>query len=292
MRASMRHRACTVLLTACVALLAGAAWAGYPMRVKDARGREILIKAKPMRIVSLTPGNTEILYALGLGDRVVGVTRYCDYPAAAKSKPKIGDMVVSTEAVIARKPDLVFAHAHMNSTAIPALEKLGLRVFAIDPKTLGEVARDIRTVGKITAKPKAADMAAAKIEGAIRAVRAAAAKRPSRKALLVVSSNPLWIAGPRTFVDEMLAVANAKNTAFDARPGFVTFSRELAISRNPDVVITGQKSDTDFFAKSPEWRTTNAVKSKRVYVIDSDLLFRAGPRLADGLKELAGKVSY
>lgn len=272
-------------------LLATAALAGYPMRVKDVRGKEILIKAKPIRIVSITPSNTEILYALGLADRVVGVTKYCDYPATAKSKPKIGDMTASAEAVVALKPDLVLAHGMLNSTAIPRLEKLGLTVFAIDPKTLAEVSRDIRTVGRITSRPKTAAAVAGKIETAIKAVRASRASKPSRRVLVVVQSNPLWAAGPKTFVDEMLTIANAQNVSTDARQGFVPFSRELAISRNPDVIITGVKSDIAFFNNSPEWRTTNAVKNKRVYVMDSDLLLRAGPRLAEGLKQLAGKLN-
>ena len=271
-------------------LIACAAWAGYPMRVKDVRGKEILIKTKPVRIVSIAPSNTEILYALGLGHRVVGVTKFCDYPAAAKSKAKIGDMTVSAEAVVALKPDLVLAHGMLNSAAIPRLEKLGLTVFAIDPKTLGEVARDIRTVGRITARPKTAQTVAGRIDSAIKSVKASRAKKASREALVVIQANPLWAAGPKTFVNEMLGIANAKNVAFDARPGFVPFSRELAISRNPDVIITGLASDIDLFTKSPEWRTTNAVRNKRIYVIDSDILLRAGPRLAEGLKKLAGKV--
>jgi iron complex transport system substrate-binding protein len=273
-----------MVLTAC------AAWAGYPMRVKDVRGKEVLIKTKPVRIVSIAPSNTEILYALGLGDRVVGVTKYCDYPAAAKSKAKIGDMTVSAEVVVALKPDLVLAHGMLNSAAIPRLEKLGLTVFAIDPKTLGEVARDIRTVGRITARPKTAQAVAGKIDSAIKSVKASRAKKASRKVLVVIQANPLWAAGPKTFVNEMLGIANAKNVAFDARPGFVPFSRELALSRNPDVIITGLASDIDLFMKSPEWRTTNAVRNKRIYVIDSDILLRAGPRLAQGLRALAGKV--
>lgn len=284
----MRNRLCILLIALCV--VASTAWASYPMRVKDVRGKEILIRSKPMRIVSIAPSNTEILYALGLADRVVGVTKYCDYPSAAKSKPKIGDMTANVEAVVALKPDLVLAHGMLNSAAIPRLEKLGLTVFAIDPKTLGEVARDIRTVGKITARPKTADSVAGKIESTIRKVKNSAAKKPPRKVLVVIQANPLWAAGPKTFVNEMLGIANAKNVASDARPGFVPFSRELVITRNPDVIITGVAADIGFFGSSPEWRNTSAVKNKRIYVIDSDILLRAGPRLADGLKALASKA--
>ncbi len=264
----------------------------YPMRVKDARGKLVTVRAKPMRIVSISPNSTEILYALGLASRVVGVTRYCDYPPEAKKKPKVGDMTTSAEAVVALKPDLVLAHAFANDAAIPRLEKLGLTVFAIDPRTMAQVARDIRTIGRITARPKTGEKVASEMERQVSDVRKRCAKRPVRKVLVVIQSSPLWAAGPKTFVDEMIRLAHAKNVAFDARPGFVTFSKELAISRNPDVIVAGVKSDADYFLKSPEWRKTNAVKYRRVFVIKSELMTRPGPRLAGGLEELAKRLNY
>ncbi|MDH7601082.1 MAG: cobalamin-binding protein [Armatimonadota bacterium] len=267
-------------------------FAGFPLRVRDARRELVVIRRKPQRIVSLAPSNTEILYALGLGGRVVGVTKYCNYPPSAAKKPKVGDVQINTEAVVALKPDLVLAHAVLNGSVIPRLEKLGLTVFAVNPRTLAEVARDIRTIGRITARPQTAERVASKFEAAVRRISASCAKRPRRKVLVVIQSNPLWVAGPKTFVDEMIRLVHATNVAFDARPGFVTFSKELAISRNPDVIIAGVKPDADYFLKSKEWQGTNAVKHRRVYVIKSDLMTRAGPRLADGLAELAEKLNY
>lgn len=264
----------------------------FPMRVRDGRGEIVVIRRKPTRIVSLTPSNTEILYSLGLGERVVGVTRYCDYPAEAKKKPKVGDVQINTEAVVALKPDLILAHAVLNDSVIPRLEKLGLTVFAVNPVTIGDVARDIRTIGRITGRPRTAARIASLIETKVKNIAVACAKRPLRRVLVVVQSNPLWVAGPRTFVDEMIRITHAKNVAFDARPGFVTFSKELAIARNPDVIVVGIEADAKYFLKSPEWRRTNAVKNKRVFVIKSDLMVRAGPRLAVGLEQLARVLDY
>jgi len=266
--------------------------AGYPIRVKDARGKLVTIRARPKRIVSIAPNCTEILYAIGAGDRVVGVTRFCDYPPEAKKKPKIGDMNTSAEAVVALKPDLVLAHALANDSAIARLEKLGLTVFAVDPRTLAQVARDIRTIGRITARPATAERIASGMERKLAEIRRRCAKRPVRKVLVVIQSSPLWAAGPGTFVDEMIRAAHARNVAFDARAGFVTFSKELAISRNPDLIVVGVKSDADYFLKSREWRRTNAVRNGRVFVINSDLMVRAGPRLVDGLEELAKRLDY
>ncbi len=266
--------------------------AGFPLRVRDSRGELVVIRRKPVRIVSLAPSNTEILYAIGLGNKVVGVTKYCNYPPDAAKKTKIGDAQINTEAVVALKPDLVLAHAVLNDTAILRLEKLGLTVFAVNPRTLGEIARDIRTIGKITGRPRTAEKVASKLETTIKRISASCAKRPPRKVLVVIQSNPLWVAGPKTFVDEMIRLVHASNVAFDARLGFVTFSKELAIARNPDVIIVGTKSDADYFLKSREWKVTNAVKNRRVYVIKSDLMTRAGPRLAEGLAELAKRLDY
>ncbi|MCE5200631.1 MAG: ABC transporter substrate-binding protein [Armatimonadota bacterium] len=272
----------------CLFALPLAAHAGYPMKLRDARGKLVTISAKPARIVSLTPSNTEILFALGLGNHVVGVTKYCDYPPAAKKKHKIGDMTANTEAILAVKPDLVIAHAFINDTVIKQLEKLGVTVFAIDPKTINGVARDIRTIGRITSHPKTANKLAGQLESSFKEVKASRAKKHSKKVLVVIQADPLWAAGPKTFVDEMLRTAHAENVAKDARPGFVTFSKELAITRNPDIIIVGSKTDANFFLNSVGWKDTNAARHKHVYVLDNDLIVRPAPRLAEGLHKLAG----
>ncbi|MEN6356983.1 MAG: cobalamin-binding protein [Armatimonadota bacterium] len=282
----MLKKSSVIIIFACLLALSTAAYAGYPMKVKDARGKVITLKTKPMRIVSIAPSNTEILYALGLNRRVVGVTKYCDYPPEAASKPKVGDMNISAESVLALRPDLVIAHSYINAGVITRLEKLGLKVFAVDPKTIDQVMRDIRTIGRITGRPKTAESIVLKMKRKIAAVKSSRLKQKSERVLVVIQANPLWAAGPKTFVDEMIGLAHATNIAHDARPGFVTFSKELAVSRNPDVIITGQKQDAHYFLTDPAWKQTSAAKHGRVFVIDNDLLVRPGPRLAYGLVKL------
>lgn len=271
-------------------LFAVSSFAAYPIGERDCRGKVVTFRARPVRIVSLSPSNTELLFALGLGKQVVGVTKFCNYPAEAGKLPKIGDMTTNIEAVAALKPDLVLAHGKINDAAIPKLERLGLTVFAVDPKTIKETIRDIRTVGRITGRPRSAEKIARKMERGVSAVRASRAKKKPASVLVVVQTNPLWAAGPKTYVDEMIRIANARNIAYDGRPGFNPFSKELAVSRNPDVIVVGLKSDVEFLMNSPVWQTTNAVKKKRVHVISGDLLFRPGPRLVDGLTALASKL--
>jgi iron complex transport system substrate-binding protein len=143
-------RSAIVVLTLLLVFLSILPSLAYPVTVVDGRGKRVTIKSAPRRIISLSPNSTEILFALGLGARVVGDTAWCNYPPAAKSKPHIGDSKISMEKVIALKPDLILAHAFVNSAYIGRLEAAGKTVIAFDPKTYGEVIADIRMVGHAT----------------------------------------------------------------------------------------------------------------------------------------------
>jgi len=259
----------------------------YPLTIKDCRGKRITIPREPKRIISLAPSNTEILFALGLESRVVGVTKYCDYPAAAKKKPKVGDVTTSTEKVISLKPDLVLAHGTLNDQAVRAIESHGIRVVAIDPKTIDQVARDILLVGKITNREREAARVSSRISSAESAVKHRAAKIKGKPRVLVaIQADPLWAAGPKTFVDEMIKLGGGVNLAADARPGFNQFSAEAAVWRNPDVIIGTTKGDKQVFTRGL-WKDTKAARTDRIYEADPDLLVRPGPRLADGILSLA-----
>jgi iron complex transport system substrate-binding protein len=242
--------------------------------------------------VSLSPNNTEILYALGLGSRIAGVTRYCTYPPQAKFKPKVGDMSMSTETIIALRPDLILAHATLHDSLIPKLEKLGFKVFAVDPKSLTQTIAAIRAIGRITDTLKKAENIAQKMETQLQVTVKKHKSNKSHRVLIVVQAHALWAAGPKTIPDEMLSILNAKNVAFDARAGFVTFSEELAVARNPEVIIAGTELDAAYFRKSSVWRSTSALKNNKVIVIDPDLLVRPAPRLISGLQILASKLDF
>ena len=146
-----------ILSSIAIFLLTSCASMSYPISIRDARGKIVTLSKKPMRIVSMAPSSTEILFSLGLGDRVVGVTKYCTYPPEAKKITKIGDVSISIEAVVALKPDLVIAHATLNDSIIPTLEKFGIKVFAVDPTTISSVISSVKSIGIITARPKSAD---------------------------------------------------------------------------------------------------------------------------------------
>ena len=260
--------------------------AKYPLTVKDCRGKAITIPHEPKRIVSLTPSNTEILFALGLDSRIVGVSKYCDYPAAAKKKPIVGDRTTSFEKVISLKPDLVLAHGKLNDQAIVGLESHKIRVFAVDPKSIGQVVKDILLIGRITNREKTASHIAGRISSAKALVKRKVLKVKSRpKVLVAVQADPLWAAGPKTLVDETIGFAGGTNLAVDAKPGFNQFSAEAAVWRNPDIIIGTTKGDKQVFTKGL-WKNTKAAKTGRVYEINPDILL-PGPRLADGILAIA-----
>jgi iron complex transport system substrate-binding protein len=246
--------------------------------------------AVPKRIISMVPSNTEILFALGLGDRIVGVTRYCNYPAAALKKPKIGDMNASAEKIVSLKPDLVLAHSYLNDNVTRRLTGAGIRVLAIDPKSFSQVYADIGKIGGATGKSREAEVLVKKMAAKVSYVRSKTARSKPKKVLIIIQPNPLWAAGPSSIVDEMLRYSHASNVARDAHPGYNQFSTEVAVSRNPDVIIVSRQQEREFILKSAIWARTTAVRKHAVHVVDGDLLLRAGPRISEGLVKLAGTI--
>lgn len=243
----------------------------------------------PQRIVSLSPNNTEILFALGVGGRVVGVTSRCNYPPEAKKKAKVGDMNTSIERVIGLHPDLVVANSGLNAPAVTRLRSLKIRVVAGDPQTYGETISYIRMVGKETGSEKRAEQIVGRMLSAVKSAQSG--PKSHKKVLVVAQSSPLWTAGPKTFVDDMIGFLHGENVGRDTASGkFNQMSTETAVARNPDVIISALPADKGYFERSPIWRNTSAVKRHKIVIIDGDLIFRAGPRLANGLELMAKAV--
>jgi len=270
----------------CTLLLAGCGRTGSAPGSQAAKAG-----TPPRRIVSLTPSNTEILFSLGLGDRVVGDTSWCDYPPEAKRKPKVGDVNISLERVVALRPDLVLAHSTLNRSVIERLRSLKIRVVSTDPKTFADVMSDLRMMGRVTGTDRQAERLVRSMEDAVSKVRKQGQSGRRQRVLVVIQTSPLWAAGPGTFVDEMIGCTNGDNIAHDARPGFNPFSTESAIARNPDVIVVTRPEDKAFFEKNPLWKRTGAVHDGRIAVLDPALLLRPGPRLAQGLHRLAEALS-
>lgn len=246
--------------------------------------------AFPKRIVSLSPGTTEMLFALGLGKRVVGDTTYCDYPPAAKAIAKVGDVNTSDEKVLALHPDLVVADGVANARAVARLTRLHLPVLAVTPTSLAGVEDSLRQIGARTGMGARANVVIGQMEHKLRlaAQIAAADHRPRPRVLVVVQTAPLWTAGRGTFMDDLVTRAGGVNVG-SAISGYGTFSKEQLIIHPPDVIL-GDAGTQAAFQANPLLRRLPAVRAGRIFAIDPDLTSRPGPRLADGLVLVARAI--
>ncbi|MCL2761567.1 MAG: helical backbone metal receptor [Desulfuromonadales bacterium] len=247
----------------------------------------------PERIVSLAPDATEILYAIGLGNRIVGVSSACDHPAAVRAKPKVGNMPnPSLEAILALKPDVVVVSVKGNPKSIAdRLIKLGKKVYIFDATRLTELPASIRRMGQALGAKEAAEKAAQKIDAAIAkaSVRRKKLRRGEIKALFVVWPKPLIVAGDNTIINDAMNINGLKNIAAGTGIAYPHFSIEAVIERRPDLIIIGAAHDPDMKQESKELiehlRMLDAVRKGQVCYV-GDALYRAGLRIGEGLAEL------
>jgi iron complex transport system substrate-binding protein len=275
---------------------AGCVQPAAPGNITDDLGRSILIESIPDRIVSLAPSNTEILFALGLGDKVAGVTDYCNYPDEAKEKPSIGGFsTVNIEAVVALEPDLILATERHSKTVIPALENLGYTVVALSPETLDEVIESIDFVGEITGTQKEASQLTGNLQKRIDTVKnktAAIEQDEKPRVLYLTWHDPLMTAGTGTLANNVLTTAGGINIAGDIS-GDTAISLETVIDRNPQTIVasvgmgSGEDLPWQYVQTEERLKITDALKNEQVYKINGDLIHRAGPRCVDALEIMA-----
>ena len=282
------------VLTACASVPTTALTAAPAafITVTDDAGRQVTLKNLPARIVSLAPSNTEVVYALGLGDALVGDTEYCDYPPEAKSKPKIGGFAnIDLEKVVGLNPDLVLATDIHAKTIVPELEKRGITVVVIEPQNVDDVLAKITFVGKLTGASENAAKLTAQLKSRIDAVTAKVATAKFKPRVFYEIDKSLYTPGPGSFIDDMLTKAGGVNIAADAKGSYAQLSPEAIIAQDPQVVLLGDMN----FGESPEsvkarpgWSNISAVKAGRIVPIpDENVIARPGPRIVEGLEMLA-----
>lgn len=246
----------------------------------------------PGRVVSLAPSATEMLFALGLGIRVVGVTEFCDYPPEAREKPSIGGMSnPSLEAVVSLRPDLVVMSTDGNPKEFQArLASLGIKTHVLRARRVGELPAALRKLGRAVGAEERAGELADGIEKKL--VDFERSRAPRGKALFVIWPEPLLVAGPGTAIDDAMAMLGLENIAAGTGPGYPKYSVEEALRRMPDYIFIG-RGHSAMAALSERLLerlgATPAVRSGNVHFV-SDRLYRLGPRVVDGIEEMEGLI--
>jgi iron complex transport system substrate-binding protein len=268
----------------------------FPVTVTDDNGDTATVKAEPLRIVSTAPASTETLFALGVGDRVVGVTSLDDYPLEVKDIAKIGDFTANTEAVMALSPDLVVGYSG-NEEALAPVKAAGAAVIIFNPPSLDGIYANITTLGAVTGTAAKAAELIDGIKAQVKAVTDKAAALSEKPKVFYAVDNTLWTCGPGSFVDELLSLVNVVNVASltpDA-PGvqpYYQFSPEQLVAADPDVILLPNTAYTsaEEFTKDARFAGLNAVKNGHVYVVNDILITRPGARIGQGVKALAEAV--
>lgn len=272
--------------------------AAFPVTIKDATDTDVVIEKKPEKIVSLIPSNTEIAFQLGLADEVIGVSDYDNYPEEATKKEKIGGMEFNIEKIISLNPDLVLAHGSSMSAAegLQQLKDAGIKVLVVnDAQTIDAIYDSILMVGKATGTTKEAEETVKNMKEKLADIEAKIADVTDKKVVYVeVGPAPEnYTTGKNTFMDGMLQILKAENVAGD-QEGWLIMDQEALIQKNPDVIITtygyyiddpvGQVMSRD------GWQDISAIKNKQVVDVDSDRVTRPGPRIIEGIEELAKAI--
>ena len=272
----------------------------FPVTVSDDAGRTVTIARPPQRLISLAPSNTETLFALGLGSKVVAVgSSFDDYPPEAKVLPKVAEPDVTRpnlEKIVALAPDLILMTGGdpLPIELINRLEGLQLTVLVLYPRDIESILQDIELIGTATGASKEAKTLTTNLRGRLDAVIAKVKTATTKPKVFyeVDATNPArpFTAGPGSFIDAMLTLVGASNVAAGAKSPWAEFSAEELVRQDPEIIILGDANygvTVDSVKARPGWSTLTAVKKGAIYPIDDNLVSRPGPRLVDGLEALA-----
>jgi len=289
----------TLLLITLVCILAAFA-GGYILRGMsdgssltfiDDYGRTVELDGHPERIVSIAPTPTEILFAVGAGNLVVGVDDYSDYPEEVLDLPKVGSYELNLEAIIGLSPDLIISSDLVPQAQLDAIEQQGIQYIILATRTMDDVFKDIQLIGSITGQAAEAETLVAQLRERVDALTAITLVEEVVQPKVYLEYYPLWTFGPGSFGHDLIELAGGKNIAENASAEYVTISDEFVIAHNPEIIVysSGVMTDTtaEDISSRPGWNQIDAVENDRIYSIDDDLISRYGPRIVDGLEELA-----
>jgi iron complex transport system substrate-binding protein len=263
-----------------------------PRTFVDDLGRKIFLAKAPTRVVSLAPSITEILYAIGLTDEVVGVSEFCDYPEAAKQKPKVGYAHPNVEVIISLQPDLVLApRAFLRADLLAKLEQLKVPTFVVDPESFEEIPSRIQTVGRILNRSASADGVALAMRQRIAAIRNKMEAVVRVRVLYVLNSQPLITVGPGSYIHQVINLAGGANIASQTAVPYPHLNMEAVLKEDPEIIIFPIGNAEGIPPTEQQewlrWTSLSAVKQGRLHQISADVLNRPGPRIVEGLEALA-----
>ena len=281
----------TLALTLVLALAAQAA----AFTVRDMLGREVTLAAPPARIVSLVPSVTEIVYDLGAENHLAGVTDFCDYPPAARGKPRVGGMIdPNLEAIVALKPDLVIATTEGGrEETVAQLKRLRIPTYLVAAHRVSDMTALIARVGELTERRDAAATLVARLEQRIAAVTRAVLTRPRPRVLYVLWPEPLIVPGREALVTELIRLAGGESITAGEGDSYPRYSLEAAVAKAPEVILLANHGAGTGPVHEEKWRgltSLPAIRAGRLQRVNGDLLHRYGPRIVDGLEQLARAI--
>ena len=265
--------------------------------IEDGLGRELILDEPAQRVVSLAPSNTEILFAVGAGDQVIGRDEFSDYPDQANTLPSVGGGFgdYNLEAIVDLEPDLVLAAEINTPEQVKAMEDLGLTVFLLpNPISLEEMYGNLLTVAKLTGHESETEELVEELRDRVSQVEMgieSAEDQPTAfYELDATDPSAPWTAGSGTFINTLITMAGGVNIASDMEGQYLQISVEELLVRDPQVILLGDSAygvTAESLSERPGWNNISALLNGRIYAFDDNLVSRPGPRLVDGLEELA-----
>lgn len=258
--------------------------------VVDDLGRSVAVPVKVERVVSLAPSLTELIYAAGAGERLVGVTTFCNYPAEAQAVRKVGDTLnPNLETIVALKPQIVFVSTASQIEAFfKTLEQNRIAVYVTNPNSFDGVLKNLRQFGELFGTQDRAEKLIADLDARAGAVRQKAAGRPRMRVFVQISNEPLFTIGRDSFLTEIIEFAGGESVTKNVVTAYPKLSKETALALDPEVIILSQSDDN----REPNdvFKNSRAVKNRQVFSVDADLLSRPGPRIVDAMEQIAGHL--
>ena len=267
---------------------------------EDRLKRTLCFTKVPQRIVSLSPSTTELLFAIGAGEQLVGATEHCNYPAAAAKLTRIGGGTlqgISRETILSLNPDLILCKWDSHQPLIEPFDRFKIPIMAIGPDTLAELYEEATLLGMVTGHIPEADELVRQMKQRVAKLTSWVDAVPMEKRLRVfyeVWDEPLMTAGPKCFIGEMLEMGGMTNIFSDTTVRYPRVSDEVVLDRNPEVILAPSthrsQVSLEILAKRQGWDRITAVRDRKVFLIDGDRVSRCGPRMLDALEEMIRAV--